>query len=146
MIQSTNRPKSPSGFLGPPGPPGKHEKAQVGPSQAYIRQADWSSFHGGFLECLPGGSWEMRLCEEPQSMEEQFGSRGPSDGVRWWGADEVNGLHCALAWSWSLSFLSPDRTTRSKCVKDVGPLKLGEFASSPGASNLYPKSFKLCSC
>lgn len=28
-------------------------KAQAGPSQAYIRQADWSSFHRGFLECPP---------------------------------------------------------------------------------------------
>lgn len=37
---------------------------------------------------------------------------------------EVSGLHCALVWSWNLSFLSPDRTTVSKCMKDVGPLKL----------------------
>lgn len=28
-------------------------KAQVGPSQTDIRQADWSSFHGGFLEYPP---------------------------------------------------------------------------------------------
>lgn len=51
-------------------------KAQAGPSQAYIRQADWSSFHGGFLECPPIGSCEVRLCEEPQNMGEQFGESG----------------------------------------------------------------------